>query len=66
MCKFALSLINFETLTDRQKRNLKVEIVRRERALEMELRDVNRALSMVAQKSRLKKSKRKKSRRKSI
>ena len=59
-------LINFETLTDQQKQNLKREIQHRERTLQMELSDVNRALSIVAQKSRRKKSKRKKSRRKTI
>jgi hypothetical protein len=59
MCKYSLGLINFETLTEQQKKKLKQEILRRERALKKELGEVNRALRTHTQKSKRKKSKRK-------
>jgi hypothetical protein len=57
MCGFTVSLINFETLTAKQKKELQVSLRRRKQALRAQVTDVDRALKVFAKKS-AKKSKR--------
>ena len=57
MCGFTVSLINFETLTAKQKKELQEGLRRRKRALQEQVTDVDRALKVFAKKL-AKKSKR--------
>jgi hypothetical protein len=52
MCGFAVNLINFETLTGRQKKELKKVLQRRKQVLQAQVGDLNRALKAVAKKSK--------------
>jgi hypothetical protein len=51
MCGFTVSLINFETLTAKQKKELREGLRRRKQALQAQVTDVDRALKVFAKKS---------------
>jgi hypothetical protein len=58
MCKYVISLIDIQTLTDQQKNKLKRELQRYERNLQTTLDELSRAVKLIETKSRRKLTKR--------
>jgi hypothetical protein len=58
MCKYVISLIDIQSLTDQQKNKLKRELQRYERNLQTTLDELSRAVKLIETKSRRKLTKR--------
>ena len=52
MCRFAVDLIDFDELSDAQKKGLKEDLQKRRDAVQAQLEGLNQALTAVEQKSK--------------